>query len=157
MDLYLIRHAIAEERRPGLEDPERQLTDEGKLRFERAVAGLQKLGVRFDRLYHSPWILAAQTAELLAPILDGAMVATGHLAGDPSQALLDEIDGEQVGLVGHEPWMSALVSWLVSGHHDVYAAVAFKKGSVAWLRGEPVPGRMELRALYPPKALRVIG
>ncbi|MEE8408192.1 MAG: histidine phosphatase family protein, partial [Myxococcota bacterium] len=62
MDLYLIRHAIAEERRPGLEDPERQLTDEGKLRFERAVAGLQKLGVRFDRLYHSPWIRAAQTA-----------------------------------------------------------------------------------------------
>lgn len=157
MDLYLIRHAIAQERRPGLDDTRRELTDEGKLRFERGVVGLQKLGVLFDRLYHSPWTRAVQTAELLAPILEGAMVPTEYLADDPSQALLDTILGERVGLVGHEPWMSDLLLWLIYGRRDVYAAVAFKKGGVAWLRGEPTPGRMELRALYPPKALRAMG
>ena len=31
--------------------------------------------------------------------------------------------------------------------------VAFKKGGVAWLRGQPIPGGYELAAMMPPKVL----
>ena len=48
MKLYVIRHAIAEERRPDLEDTRRALTAEGQKRFRREVRGLRKLGVRFE-------------------------------------------------------------------------------------------------------------
>ena len=74
MDLFLIRHAIAEERGEGLPDAERALTHKGRARFKLVVRSLARSGFRFDRVYHSPWLRAVQTAELLAPLNDGPLV-----------------------------------------------------------------------------------
>ena len=79
MDLFLIRHAIAEDRSASLLDADRELTDVGRTRFEAVVQSLDRAGFRFDRVYHSPWTRAAQTAELLAPINDGPLVPTDGL------------------------------------------------------------------------------
>lgn len=150
MDLFLIRHAIAEERRVGLPDAERALTDRGRARFEAVVQSLDRAGFRFDRVYHSPWLRAVQTAELLAPITDGPMVPTEGLAQSPQPTFFRSLEGENVACVGHEPWMSDAVALLTVGTPDG-TWLRFKKGGIAWLRGPSAPAAMELRALLPPR------
>ena len=150
MDVFLIRHAIAEERRAGLPDADRQLTDKGRTRFEAVVESLQRSGFRFDRVYHSPWLRAVQTAELLDPILDGPLISTEELAQPPRAEFFASLEGSAVACVGHEPWMSDALSLLTTGDpHGPW--LRFKKGGVAWLRGTPHPAAMELRALLPPR------
>ncbi|HEY1086687.1 MAG TPA: histidine phosphatase family protein [Archangium sp.] len=150
MQLTLIRHAIAE---PGADDAARPLTKKGRRRFERAVETLDELGVRFDRVLHSPKRRAVETAELLAPILDGELVSTPLLARAPGVELWALLTSERLGVVGHEPHLSALLSWLITGEADG-SAFELKKGGVAQLEGEPSPGGMKLKALFTPRVLR---
>ena len=150
MDLFLIRHAIAEERREGLVDADRSLTDKGRERFAAVVESLGRSGFRFDRVYHSPWLRALQTAEMLEPVTDGDLVSADGLARAPDPDFFTSIRGGSVACVGHEPWMSDTLSLLTTGDpHGPW--LRFKKGGVAWLRGLPHPGGMELRALMPPR------
>ena len=157
MELFLIRHGIAVPGSAVHADADRPLTPQGRERFAQAVMGLQRLGVRLDRLYHSPWRRAAETAALLRPVLDGEAVSSAALARPPSQTLLQEIVGERVALVGHQPWLGELLVQLLTGVQADGSEFAFKRGGVAWLEGRPKPGRMALRAFLPPKMLRVLG
>jgi phosphohistidine phosphatase len=157
MELFIIRHAIAVPGSMLLADADRPLTPKGRTRFSQAVLGLQRLKVRFDRLYHSPWLRAVETAELLAPVLDGKAVSSPALARAPSQDVLDALDGRRVALVGHEPWMGELVAWLTIGAPPHGSVFAFQRGEVAWLEGQPQPGQMVLQAFLPPKVLRELG
>ena len=147
MDLFLIRHGIAEERRAGLPDADRALTNKGRTRFEAMVESLDRAGVRFDRVYHSPWLRAVQTAELLEPITDGPMMVAEGLAQPPEPDLFAPLEGKRVACVGHEPWLSDALSMLTTGNpHGSW--LHFKKGGIAWLRGDPHPTSMQLRALW---------
>src|SRR4030095_7417135 len=128
MELFVIRHAIAVPGSMRLADADRPLSPKGRKRFSEAVLGLQCLKVGFDRLYHSPWLRAVETAELLAPVLDGKAVSSPALARAPSQDLLDALDGRRVALVGHEPWMGELVAWLTTGAPPPGRAVSVKSG-----------------------------
>jgi phosphohistidine phosphatase len=157
MELFVIRHAIAVPGSMLLTDVDRPLSPKGRKRFAEAVLGLQCLKVRFDRLYHSPWLRAVETAELLAPVLDGKAVCSPALARAPSQDLLDALMGARVALVGHEPWLGELVAWLTTGAPPHGSVFAFKRGGMAWLEGQPQPGQMVLQAFLPPKILRELG
>jgi phosphohistidine phosphatase len=156
MQLLLIRHAIATPRGPDIDDATRPLTPAGRKRMGRAVRGLERLGASFDRLYHSPWLRAAQTAELLAGLCDGDVVSTERLAQSPTPALLNELEGQRVGLVGHEPRLSELLALLLLGTTERASRFLLGKGGVAWLSGEARPGGMVLEALLTPKAMRRI-
>ncbi len=156
MELLVIRHAIAVPGSLILADAARPLTPQGRKRFTQAVMGLQRLGVRCDRLYHSPWLRAVETAELLGPVLDSEVVCSPALACPPGQGLLADLVGERVALVGHQPWLGELVTWLITGAQSDGSGFAFKRGGVAWLEGQPKPGRMALRAFLPPKVLRAL-
>jgi len=152
MDLYLIRHAIAEDRRDGLRDADRALTDRGRERFAAVVEGLVRAHFRFDRVYHSPWLRAVETAEMLVPLTKGERVTVEGLARAPEPDFFASLLGDSVACVGHEPWMSDALSLLTTGDpHGPW--LRFKKGGMAWLRGRPYPGGMELRALIPPRGL----
>lgn len=153
MELFLVRHAIAEARAAGRPDEDRALTPKGRQRFEAEVRGLLALGVAFDRLLHSPWRRAAQTAALLAPCCEVAPEPCEALARAPDPELLRALEGERVALVGHEPWLSELAAWLCLGRADG-SWLELKKGGVIWLGGPPEPGQMVLRALHPPRSLR---
>jgi phosphohistidine phosphatase len=157
MELFVIRHAIAVPGSMLLADADRPLSPKGRMRFSQAVMGLQRLKIRFDRLYHSPWLRAVEPAELLAPVLAGKAVDSPALARAPSQELLETLIGERVALVGHEPWMGELVAWLTTGALSDGSAFAFKRGGVAWLEGPLQPGQMVLQAFLPPKVLRTLG
>ena len=153
MQLLLIRHAIAED---GAEDDARALTEKGRKRFEEVVRGLDALDLRLDLVLHSPKLRAVQTAELLAPLVDGEVQVTGLLAEAPGQALLKHLRGEAVAVVGHQPWLGELLGLLLTGETRHGAAFELKKGAVARLEGECAPGAMRLMALLQPGALRKV-
>lgn len=157
MKLYLIRHAIAEPRQSGRPDATRALTPEGRERFARSVKGMKKLGITFDVLWYSPLIRAAETATFLEPLLKPKKARaqeTPLLAKSPTRALLDLLEGEEVGLVGHQPWLGELLGWLCFGDPARGEHVPLKKGAVALLEGPLSPGEMSLRMLLPSRALR---
>ena len=155
MELFLIRHAIAAPVVEGGSDAERPLTDEGRKRFARQVRGLERIGVRLDRVLHSPWTRAVQTAELLHRILDGESAVEPGLAREPDAELAALLArGERVAAVGHEPWMSELLALLVTGNKTHAERFRFKKGQVAWLEGEAKGRGMQLVASLPPRVLR---
>lgn len=156
MELFLIRHAIAVDREPTLPDAERPLTPKGRRRFQRAVDGLRRLEVRIDRLYTSPMVRAVETARLLADLVEDVRV-TQSLARSPDPSLLDELQGERVALVGHEPWLSELCCWLLTGETDAAEALQLKKGGMAWLQGPLEPGKLKLKAVLTPRVLRLLG
>ena len=158
MELFIVRHAVAVPQRPDLPDEARPLTPDGRKRFQRAVRGMERLGVDFDRLYHSPWLRAVETAELLSRLVrtDGETVVEPALTRSPDAGLLSALRGERVAAVGHEPWMSELVSLLMAGTVKHGARFDFRKGGLAWLEGDLKPRRMWLRAFLPPRALRRI-
>jgi len=157
MQLFLVRHAIAAPSTPERPDATRPLTAAGRDKFVQAVRGARSLGWRFDHLYHSPLTRAVQTAELLAPLLTGPKAALPDLARPPDEEMLAQIEGTNVALVGHEPYLGALLAWLVTGDPGRGDRFCFKKGGVALLTGEPRPGAMMLHGLLTPKVLRRLG
>ncbi len=155
MQLFLVRHAIAVPSAEDRPDAERPLTDEGRKRFAREVRGLDRLGVRLDRVLHSPWTRAVETAELLHRLLDGESLVEPGLAREPDAELVAQLArGERVAAVGHEPWMSELLALLVTGSKTHAERFRFKKGQVAWLEGEARPRGLVLVASLPPRVLR---
>jgi phosphohistidine phosphatase len=169
VELLVVRHASAEPQPPpGSEggDDARPLSPRGRRRFERAVLGLARLGLAFEHLLYSPKLRAVQTAELLLPLLDGECEVTPLLAEQPDEPLLDLLrlrseDRARLCVVGHEPWLSELALWLALGwrvlESETSSALRLAKGGVVLLDGEPRPGRMRIKALLPPSALRRLG
>lgn len=156
MHVYVVRHAIAEDAKPGQDDSARELTAAGEKKFKRIVAGLRSLDVRFERVLTSPWSRAARTAELLAPLGHADPFVSDLLCKPPTPellALIAELPGD-TAVVGHEPWLGELVGWLAFGDPKFGDSIALKKGGIAWLEGSSVPGGMELRALITPKLAR---
>jgi phosphohistidine phosphatase len=159
MQLFVIRHAVAEDTEPGGDDAARALTESGKAKLRQVVRGLRVLEIRFERVLTSPWKRAAQTAKLLSPIARAAPIATGLLTQPPRADILALIAecNETTAVVGHEPWLGELVAWLAFGDTRYGDALSIKKSGVLWLEGSAVPGGMQLRASIPPKLLRALG
>jgi len=153
MNLFIIRHAIAE---PGEPDAERELTQEGVRKMKRAVRGMRELRWSFDRVLTSPWRRAAATADLLAPLCDEEPITTELLCEKPRAELLALIaeTGQTTAVVGHEPWLTELIAWLAFGDSRHGEALDLKKSGVVWLEGAAIPGGMKILALLPPKILR---
>ena len=156
MQLFVVRHAIAEDATPGQDDESRELTEDGERKLKKVVKGLRNLDVVFDRILTSPWRRATQTAMLLQPLCDEPPLSTDLLAQSPKAELLALIAelNETTAVVGHEPWLGELVAWLAFGDTRHGEALQLKKGGVAWLEGNCVPGEMMLRAILPPSIVR---
>lgn len=157
MNLYLIRHGIAEE--PDVKpDSERALTGQGRKQLRTAARSLARAGLTLDVVVTSPLLRARQTAEIFAQALDlGAsqVIESAELAPDGNPAkLLKDNRWESVALVGHEPYLSELASVLLTGGQDL--VMAFKKGCVCALSADRLRyGRCaRLEWLLQPKLLR---
>jgi phosphohistidine phosphatase len=158
MHLFVIRHAVAEDAGPGIDDTTRGLTEAGKTKLRQVVRGLRALDVQFERILTSPWKRAIQTARQLEPIAASPPVATELLTQPPRAALLALLAerSETTAVVGHEPWLGELVAWLAFGDTRHGDALIIKKCGVLWLEGTAVPGGMQVRAAIPPRLLRAI-
>lgn len=156
MELWILRHGIAEEGEGEQADDARALTRKGRSRVERTVDGLAHLGAGFDRVVHSPLLRAVQTAEMLLPLVEGESAVTELLTQPPSEALLTLLAGERVAVVGHQPWLGQLVSLLVVGTVEKGDRFEVKKAGAIHLRGEVAPGGMTIVGVYPPRLLRAL-
>ena len=144
MELYVLRHAIAVPRETEgfRRDSDRPLTAAGSRKLRRVVRGMKALGLFFDRILTSPYLRARQTAEIVANEMgaEKKLEQTSHLApdGDP-RALIRLVNsrcaaGGSVLLVGHEPYLSELISVLVSG--NTRTAITMKKAGLCKLFAE---------------------
>ena len=165
MDVYLVRHAIAEQRDATRwpDDSQRPLTREGAQRFRRAARGLRRIVPSVELLLSSPYVRAWQTAELLeeearwpAP-RESAAIAGHSSTTEALDALRLHADRGSVALIGHEPHLSWLASLLLAGDEGV-VGLELKKGAVALLglTSPPTPGSAQLRWSVSPKILRAL-
>jgi phosphohistidine phosphatase len=164
MEIYLIRHAIAMERDEWAgSDDKRPLTEKGKKKMEQIAQGLAAMEIDFTHIFSSPLVRAQQTAEILQKSLKFDHVDETDLlvpSADPAAMIpfLNKLpDNAEVALVGHEPNLSELLCYLLTGAHKNFAT--FKKGGVAMLEGyAPLrPGNLTLRWLMEPNHLVAIG
>ncbi len=128
-----------------------------------AALGIAAIGVRPAAILSSPLARALQTARILARALEPSPPITLHEELEPStlpartMLLLAEPRGEEIVLVGHEPHLSTLAAWLISGRHE--SALELRKGGLIRIDfdGEPAPGSGRLVCLLTPKLLRRLG
>lgn len=122
MELYLLRHGIAESARPGMKDSERALTEEGRTKLRRVLKRAREAGAELDVILSSPYRRALETASVAAEILayHAKIIQTPTLVPNASPfEVWEEIrarskEGEEsILLSGHEPLMSALVAFLL--------------------------------------------
>jgi phosphohistidine phosphatase len=115
MRLYLVQHTAA---KTEAEEPQRGLTDEGRLAVERMAEFLAPLRLALGRIEHSDKLRARQTAEILAARLrpvEGTRQIAGIAPNDdvePMRARLAK-ESKSLILVGHMPYLSRLVARLL--------------------------------------------
>ena len=142
MDIYVLRHGVAADRgSPDYpSDYDRPLTPDGIRRMTRQVKGLNALGIALDAIVTSPLVRAVETAEIVHAGLRGAgkLVRSDALApgGSPSDLVAELSSGYprdgSVMVVGHEPYLSSLVSVLVA--EEPGPLVRLRKGALCKLR-----------------------
>ena len=101
---------------------------------------MAKLELSFDLILSSPFVRARQTAEIVAGELGlkkRVEFYDGLVPGGNPKVLIHALNElkpapENVLLVGHEPYLSRLISLLVSGGADE-AAIEMKKGGLCKL------------------------
>lgn len=166
MKLLLIRHAIAEERdhfaRTGKDDRLRPLSDEGRKKMKQAARGLRSLVPDIDLLATSPLTRASQTASILDSVYGGLEeVEIEQLSPEttPEEFVrwLRRQRADLVAAVGHEPSLSEILSWLLTGSDR--RLFAFRKGGACLLEfqnGEPTAGNATLLWALTPGQLRTL-
>jgi len=133
--VYVVRHAVAEERDATRwpDDAERPLTADGEERFRRAACGLRTIVPQVDLVLSSPYARAWRTAEILYEEAEWPAPNRSELleAWRPATDGLELLttDAGSVALVGHEPYLSSLVSLLLTGD-DSKVRTDLKKGGV---------------------------
>ncbi|HEY1660978.1 MAG TPA: phosphohistidine phosphatase SixA [Verrucomicrobiae bacterium] len=143
MNIYILRHGIAEDREEwNKNDSLRPLAVEGEKQLQKIAKVLKKMELEFDLILSSPYERAKKTAEIVAQKLElkGRLRYSDELrcGGDPSQLIshvtaLKPLPGNLL-LVGHEPYLSQLIALLVSG--DPSLEIDFKKAGLCKLKTE---------------------
>jgi phosphohistidine phosphatase len=161
VELFLVRHAIAEDGDPRRwpDDADRPLTEEGVELFRQAARGLSRIAPSVDAVLASPFVRAWRTAEILAeeagwpaPERCEALEAGRPTAG-VIKAMRQRQDLGSLALVGHEPDLSELAARFLAGREDALA-MEMKKGGVASLVVQGDAPAAYLRWLATPKILR---
>lgn len=162
LELYLIRHGVAEERgKEWPDDSKRPLTPEGIARLQKAVRGLNALDIAFDQIVTSPLVRTRQTADVFSealktkpPIATSDALAPAGSSASVIQEITRHVRKARVALVGHEPNLGELAAQLIGARNPL----EFKKGGICRIDFEkfpPVPpGQLVWFAL--PKMLRAL-
>jgi phosphohistidine phosphatase len=160
MEIYIVRHAIAEAVAADGSDESRSLTEEGKKKMKEAAAGFERLERRPQHIFSSPLVRARQTAEILAVSLKLRVeelkeLTPAHAPKEVCEKLRQMKKLESVMLVGHEPNCSELASYLLVGAGGLN--LEFKKGGICLIETPNAePGSGDLILHLPPSALRLM-
>jgi phosphohistidine phosphatase len=141
MEIFLLRHGLAVERgTPGFKDDStRPLLPKGKKQLKKTARAMREMDLEFDLILSSPYLRAKETAEIIAAGLKGkqrlkfsnALAAEKeplHLVGELQKI---KPPPKTILLVGHEPFLSRLISLLATGGPDLH--LDFAKGGLCKL------------------------
>ena len=148
MELYLLRHGIAEDHSESGHDAHRILTAAGIRQINHTALVMQMLDIRLDVIITSPLYRTRQTADIightynLQPLID-ERVAPGFEV-NVMQLIVQQVRRPRVLFVGHEPDLG----WLVTATTNQRVSVA--RSSLIRLDGEP--GRWQLGFHLSPQA-----
>ena len=163
MEIYLIRHGIAQDATSEMKDEERSLTEDGRKRTQKVAQRLKDLGLSFDLIAASPLTRSQQTAEILISTgLSSQLEECSYLA--PGGSIQDWIaqwlipknysSSTRLGLVGHEPCLSNWAEILIWG--EAKDSLVLKKAGTIGIetpeKGSFV-GQCQMFWLTPPKYL----
>jgi phosphohistidine phosphatase len=165
MQLYIVRHGMAIDREDPKcpPDPQRYLTEEGVKKTEQVAKGVASLGITADLFLTSPYIRAAQTAEIFAAALEYAKQKIRRtdllLPGAEPSLLFRELakdrQASSVFLFGHAPQLDDIVATALGSKRHV---TSLKKAGVALIELKRISPPIGLLAwLATPKLLRRAG
>lgn len=169
MNLLVVRHGVAEEKEAfaatGQPDDLRPLTEKGRKKMRRVAKGIAGLVPDVSLLATSPLTRARETAAIVANELDRSVdEETDVLRPDaPLQRFIEWLRArrgvETVAVFGHEPQLSNLVTWLMSGDMRSHSQIALKKGGACLLSFDTTPnaGGGTLLWLLTPDQLEAAG
>jgi phosphohistidine phosphatase len=163
MRIYLVRHGIAvdPEDKNCPPDPKRYLTPDGIKKTRAALRGVKMLGVKPDLLLASPYLRAAQTAEIAADELgyaaDKIHQTDTLLPFAPPNGLMKELvklGGDEIMCCGHAPHLDLFLAHCLGCRSPI---TSLKKAGVACLEMEKLAaGSGTLVWLFTSKALRLL-
>jgi phosphohistidine phosphatase len=165
MNIYLLRHGIAMDKGEWKgPDSDRPLTKEGSRKMKKAAKGLRHLNLKLDWILTSPYRRAFDTATITAKELKlkkkVRIIKSLAADGDP-KALVRYLsqsmhNWESVLLVGHEPYLSDLISVWIAGQGRT--GLLLDKGGLAKLVADSVTydKSAHLEWLLTPKILKNI-
>jgi phosphohistidine phosphatase len=159
MILYLVRHGLAVDRADPKSpaEAERPLTAKGVQKTRAAALGLAELKVKPDVLISSPFVRAAQTAEIFAETLGYSVnkikVSNALLPSANPAEILKEITrlrAKELMVFGHAPHLDVLAAHLIGSR--VFTEI--KKAGVACFEHASASEKWDLRWLVTPRILR---
>jgi phosphohistidine phosphatase SixA len=140
MKVYLVRHGEAGK---APRDRDRTLTVFGREQVCSLAENLEKKGPKIGRIYHSGLVRAEETSaflkEKLAPLVN-LKERKGLLPDDIPASWMEELEsadeGDEIMLVGHNPFM-ALLSGLLLDNGDIVSfsvanAACFERDGLGW-------------------------
>ena len=121
MQIYLLRHGIAENGEPGRPDSERALTGEGREKLRRVLQRTRDAGTAPSLILSSPYRRALETAEVAVEVLgyQAKVVKTRALVPEASpfdtwEEIRRRLEESAILLASHEPLMSSLAAFLLA-------------------------------------------
>jgi phosphohistidine phosphatase len=158
MQVYLLRHGIAENGKPGSADSARALVPEGKKKLKEVLSVAKSAGARPSLVLTSPYRRAMETAEIALAVLglkkDDLVQTQSLLPSGDVQSVWEELrvyqEEPSLMLVGHEPLFGRLFAHLLG---EPELQVDFKKGALARIDLDSFGQRPKgvLRWFIPPK------
>ena len=135
MNLYLVQHGRP---LPKEENPEKPLSEAGRMDIERTAAFLRRAGVVPEVIFHSGKTRALQTAEIMADVLRPSctpLQRDGLAPKDDVEEICRDMEGtdRDTMLVGHLPHLGRLAGRLITGD-AARPVAAFQQGAVLCLR-----------------------
>lgn len=119
MEIYILRHGIAEDGGAGMPDANRALTDAGREKLARVLERAGSAGVAPSLILTSPYRRARETAEMAGKALGCTRIVKSDalVPGSTPEEVWEAIHthrGESALLLaGHEPLLSMTVGYLL--------------------------------------------
>ena len=143
MDLYLLRHGVAEDGGNGVSDAQRALTEDGRRKLKQVLTAALEAKLAPTLILSSPLKRTMQTAELATDLLNfkGGILQSGVLKpGTTPEQVWDEIrlyrDEPSLLVVGHNPLLGQLAGYLLGSPG---MQVDFKKGALMKIQIDSFP------------------
>jgi phosphohistidine phosphatase len=119
MEIYILRHGIAEEARPGVSDVDRALTETGRQKLRRVLERARAAGVAPSLILTSPLRRAVETADIAAQVLlcnkvvQSDALVPGSTPEEVWGAICAQRRADALLLSGHEPLLGMTVACLL--------------------------------------------